>query len=36
VTGPTTVSYRVPALAAGTYKFFCVVHPTMSGTLTVR
>jgi plastocyanin len=36
VTGPTTVSYRVPALAAGTYKFFCDVHPTMTGTLTVR
>jgi plastocyanin len=36
VTGPTTVSYRVPALGAGTYKFFCDVHPTMTGTLTVR
>jgi len=35
VTGPTTVSYQVPALAAGTYKFLCDVHPTMTGTLTV-
>ncbi|HXU85362.1 MAG TPA: cupredoxin domain-containing protein, partial [Verrucomicrobiae bacterium] len=36
VTGPTTVSYQVPALAAGLYKFLCDVHPTMTGTLTVR
>ena len=31
------VTYSVPALPAGTYTFFCVVHPTtMQGTLTVR
>jgi plastocyanin len=35
VTGPTTVSYQIPALPAGTYKFFCDVHPTMTGILTV-
>lgn len=36
VTGPTTVSYQIPALAAGTYRFLCDVHPTMTGTLTVQ
>jgi plastocyanin len=35
VTGPTQASYQVPALAAGSYKFLCDVHPTMTGTLTV-
>jgi plastocyanin len=35
VTGPTTVSYQIPALPAGSYKFLCDVHPTMTGTLTV-
>jgi len=37
VTGPKTVTYQVPALAAGTYQFRCVVHPAqMTGTLTVK
>lgn len=28
--------YAVPALAAGTYKFLCSVHPNMTGTLTAQ
>lgn len=35
-TGPGTTTYDVPALAAGTYTFSCVVHPSMTGTLTVK
>ena len=31
-----TVTYEVPALAPGTYTFFCIVHPNMTGTLTVK
>ena len=34
VNGPATVDYQVPALTAGTYKFMCTVHPTMTGQLT--
>ena len=30
----TTVDNAVPALAAGTYTFWCEVHPNMTGTLT--
>jgi plastocyanin len=35
VTGASTVTYTFKAPAAGTYKFQCDVHPTMSGTVTV-
>lgn len=36
VTGPRTVIYEVPALAAGTYFFRCDVHPTqMTGVFVV-
>jgi len=30
------VTYNVGALAAGTYTFWCEVHPNMTGTLTVQ
>ena len=37
VTGPTTVTYHVDALAAGTFFFHCDIHPTlMFGTFVVR
>jgi len=35
-TGPAKASYEVPALAAGSYVFLCDVHPTMTGTVTVK
>jgi mono/diheme cytochrome c family protein/plastocyanin len=34
--GPATKDYNVPALKAGSYSFICDVHPTMTGTLTVK
>ena len=34
--GVATKDYDVPALKAGTYTFACAVHPTMTGTLTVK
>ena len=34
--GVETRAYDVPALAAGTYAFVCIVHPTMVGTLNVQ
>jgi plastocyanin len=30
----TQVTNNIPPLAAGTYEFFCEVHPNMKGTLT--
>ncbi|MFN2591163.1 MAG: cupredoxin domain-containing protein [Actinomycetota bacterium] len=34
VTGPTTTTYRVHPIAAGTYRFYCQVHPSrMQGML---
>ena len=35
LTGPAKTDYNVPALPAGTYTFYCIVHPGMTGTLTV-
>lgn len=29
-------TYSVPAIAAGAYTFYCSVHPTMTGSLTVQ
>ncbi|HEY8868233.1 MAG TPA: cytochrome c oxidase subunit II [Candidatus Limnocylindrales bacterium] len=38
VNGVTTKTYDAPALKAGTYSFYCSVHPipAMTGTLTVK
>jgi plastocyanin len=36
VTGVAKMSYNVTPLAAATYTFYCVVHPDMKGTLTVK
>ena len=33
--GKSTIVYGVPALAAGSYAFFCINHPDMKGTLVV-
>jgi plastocyanin len=35
ITGPAQADYSVPALPAGAYTFLCIVHPNMTGTLTV-
>ncbi|HYH93298.1 MAG TPA: cytochrome c oxidase subunit 4 [Candidatus Saccharimonadales bacterium] len=34
--GVATVVYDVPPISAGTYEFFCVVHPNMIGTATAQ
>jgi plastocyanin len=36
ITGPAEATYNVPALKAGSYPFSCVVHPAMTGTITVQ
>ncbi|MEA2507826.1 MAG: hypothetical protein QOH48_2444 [Actinomycetota bacterium] len=37
VSGPQRVTYQVPALKAGTYRFVCQVHPQqMTGTLVAK
>jgi plastocyanin len=36
VTGVAETTYNVPAIAAGSYTFYCIVHPNMTGTLTVQ
>lgn len=35
VTGPTEITYEIPALDAGTYYFLCIVHPNMNGSVVV-
>jgi plastocyanin len=35
VSGVASVTYAVPALPAGDYRLSCIVHPAMSGTLSV-
>jgi cytochrome c oxidase subunit 2 len=34
--GGATANYNPPALAAGSYEFFCSLHPNMKGTLNVQ
>jgi cytochrome c oxidase subunit 2 len=36
VTGPTTVTYEVPAMEAGLFAFRCDVHPGMNGQFVVE
>ena len=36
INGPAQITYNVPALAAGAYKFTCKWHPNMVGDLTVQ
>ena len=36
ISGVSTIAYDIPALAVGDYPFTCIVHPGMTGTLTVR
>jgi plastocyanin len=36
IVSSTRVTYQVPALAAGTYRFVCEVHADMKGTITAQ
>ena len=36
IVSSTRVTYKVPALAAGSYGFICEVHPNMKGTLVAE
>jgi plastocyanin len=36
ISGPRTVTYQVPAIAAGTYFFRCDVHPEMKGSVVAE
>ncbi|MBX3029686.1 MAG: cupredoxin domain-containing protein [Chloroflexi bacterium] len=36
ITGPATIDYQLPPLAAGEYPFVCTIHPPMVGTVLVR
>lgn len=36
IVSSATVTNAVPALAAGTYTFYCEVHPNMQGTITAQ
>ncbi len=36
VTGVSSINYTVGALAAGDYQLACIVHPAMTGALTIR
>jgi plastocyanin len=37
IAGPSQqATYSVPPIAAGSYTFYCSVHPNMTGTLTVE
>ena len=36
IAGIAETTYNVPALAAGSYTFVCVVHPSMTGTLDIH
>jgi plastocyanin len=35
ITGVARTTFTIPALAAGTYTFWCPVHPSMTGRLVV-
>jgi plastocyanin len=35
ITGVSRTTFTIPALSAGTYRFWCPVHPSMTGTLLV-